>query len=84
MTMTVIQGVETNLSLVTSIDYYSRLINDLNMELETMILTPVTRCELILQGICLGPIVFSKSMKGKILNFLHGVEKMISVISVQV
>ena len=28
--------------------------------------------------------LFSKSMKGKILNFLHEVEKMISVISVQV
>ena len=27
---------------------------------------------------------FSKSIKGKILNFLHEVEKMISVISVQV
>ena len=27
--------------------------------------------------------LFSKSMKGKILNFLHEVEKMISVISVQ-
>ena len=27
---------------------------------------------------------FLKSMKGKILNFLHEVEKMISVISVQV
>ena len=27
---------------------------------------------------------FSKSMKGKILNFLHEVEKMISVIAVQV
>ena len=28
--------------------------------------------------------LFSKSMKGKILNFLHEVKKMISVISVQV
>ena len=28
--------------------------------------------------------LYSKSMKGKILNFLHEVEKMISVISVQV
>ena len=28
--------------------------------------------------------LFSKSMKGKILNFLYQVEKMISVISVQV
>ena len=28
--------------------------------------------------------LFSKSMKGKILNFLHEVEKIISVISVQV
>ena len=28
--------------------------------------------------------LFSKSMEGKILNFLHEVEKMISVISVQV
>ena len=28
--------------------------------------------------------LFSKSMKGKILNFLHEVGKMISVISVQV
>ena len=28
--------------------------------------------------------LFSKSMKGKILNFLHKVEKIISVISVQV
>ena len=28
--------------------------------------------------------LFSKSMKGKILNFLHDIEKMISVISVQV
>ena len=36
-------------------------------------------------GISLGPIVFfSKSMKGKILNCLHEVEKMISIISVQV
>ena len=29
-------------------------------------------------------VFFSKSMKGKILNFLHEVEKMITVISVQV
>ena len=28
--------------------------------------------------------LFSKSMQGKILNFLHEVEKMISVMSVQV
>ena len=28
--------------------------------------------------------LFSKSMKGKILNFLHEIEKMISVISMQV
>ena len=28
--------------------------------------------------------LFSKSMKGKILNFLHEVEKMIPLISVQV
>ena len=28
--------------------------------------------------------LFSKSMKGKFLNFLHEIEKMISVISVQV
>ena len=28
--------------------------------------------------------LFSKSMKGKISNYLHGVEKIISVISVQV
>ena len=28
--------------------------------------------------------LFSKSMEGKVLNFLHEVEKMISVISVQV
>ena len=28
--------------------------------------------------------LFSKTMKGKILNFFHEVEKMISVISVQV
>ena len=36
-------------------------------------------------GVYLGPIVFFfLSMKGKILNFLHEVQKIISVISVQI
>ena len=36
-------------------------------------------------GVCLGPNhLFSKSMKGKILNFLHEVKKMIPAISLQI